>query len=159
METFAETPFAVLTIIVAPAILTNASSVLSLGTGNRIGRVVDRTRILAAELAQLEPGTPLAAAVAEQLAQLKARAWLLLMALRCFYASIGGFAAAALLAVVGTIVAPGLAVVFGTTAVLGVLAGLVGVGGLVVGGALMVRETQLAVRFLEREAEASQLRS
>ena len=36
-------PFAVLTAIVGPAILTNASSVLCLGTSNRIARVVDRT--------------------------------------------------------------------------------------------------------------------
>ncbi len=41
-------PFAVLTAVVAPAILTNASSVLALGTSNRLARVVDRTRIVAA---------------------------------------------------------------------------------------------------------------
>ena len=50
MDSIATSPFAALTIIVAPAILTNAASVLSLGTGNRIARVVDRTRILAAEM-------------------------------------------------------------------------------------------------------------
>ena len=49
-----ENPFAMLTAIVAPAILTNASSVLSLGTSNRLARVVDRTRQIAAELAKLE---------------------------------------------------------------------------------------------------------
>ena len=43
---FADNPFAVLTAIVAPAILTNACSVLSLGTSNRIARVVDRTRVV-----------------------------------------------------------------------------------------------------------------
>jgi len=51
---FADNPFAVLTAVVAPAVLTNASSVLSLGTANRIGRIVDRTRILTAELRQLD---------------------------------------------------------------------------------------------------------
>ena len=35
-------PFAVLTFISAPAVLTNASSVLLFGTGNRYGRAVDR---------------------------------------------------------------------------------------------------------------------
>ena len=44
-------PFAVLTAIVAPAILTNASSVLALGTSNRLGRVVDRTRVVASAMA------------------------------------------------------------------------------------------------------------
>ena len=53
MAGLAESPFAALTIVVAPAILTNASSVLCLGTGNRIARVVDRTRALRAELASL----------------------------------------------------------------------------------------------------------
>ena len=53
----ADNPFAVLTAIVAPAILTNASSVLALGTSNRLARVVDRTRVVAAELAGFEPAS------------------------------------------------------------------------------------------------------
>ena len=36
-------PFSILTIVVAPAVLTNASSVLALGTNNRLARVADRT--------------------------------------------------------------------------------------------------------------------
>jgi hypothetical protein len=36
-------PFAMLTAIVAPAIMTNASSVLALGTSNRLARVIDHT--------------------------------------------------------------------------------------------------------------------
>src|SRR6266567_3733024 len=55
--TGAGNPFAVLTAIVAPAILTNASSVLALGTSNRLARVVDRTRIVAAQLAAFAPDT------------------------------------------------------------------------------------------------------
>ena len=54
----ANSPFAVLTAIVAPAILTNACSVLSLGIGNRLGRVVDRTRVVASDLAASRPETP-----------------------------------------------------------------------------------------------------
>ena len=37
-------PFAALSLIVAPAILTNASSVLSMSTSNRLARAVDRPR-------------------------------------------------------------------------------------------------------------------
>src|SRR5258708_36629341 len=51
-----ENPFAVLTLIAAPAVFTNASSVLSLGTGNRLARGVDRTRQLARELHAGPPG-------------------------------------------------------------------------------------------------------
>jgi hypothetical protein len=35
-------PFSILTVVVAPAVLTNASSVLALGTNNRLARVADR---------------------------------------------------------------------------------------------------------------------
>ncbi|HLZ90322.1 MAG TPA: DUF2721 domain-containing protein [Candidatus Acidoferrum sp.] len=50
-------PFGVLTAVVAPAILTNACSVLALGTSNRLARVVDRTRVVAREMAELAPGS------------------------------------------------------------------------------------------------------
>jgi hypothetical protein len=54
-----DSPFAVLTLIAAPAVFTNASSVLALGTGNRLARVVDRTRALVKELhsADIDPAT------------------------------------------------------------------------------------------------------
>lgn len=153
MEPLTNSPFAALTIIVAPAILTNASSVLSLGTGNRIARVVDRTRVLAAELALLQPTSPRAAAYEEHLRRLRVRGHLLIRALRCFYASIGAFAASALISVIGSLAATTWGdAAFQGMAVLSLVSGTVGVAGLVIGCGLMVRETQLAVRFLEDEA-------
>src|SRR3984957_1226663 len=100
MPTLSENPFAILTAVVAPAILTNACSVLCLGTGNRIARVVDRTRILTNELASLQPGSPNQEARVRQLEKLQVRARFLLSALRLFYASLGSFAAAALVSVI-----------------------------------------------------------
>jgi len=97
-------PFGVLTSVVAPAILTNACSVLALGTSNRLARVVDRTRVVASELAGFEPGTSNYEDRFAQLDRLQVRAQLLLRALRLFYASIGLFAAAALVSVMGSIV-------------------------------------------------------
>ena len=47
--------FAVLTLIAAPAVLTNASSVLALNTANRFGRVIDRSRVLGGELSRTDP--------------------------------------------------------------------------------------------------------
>ncbi|ODS54680.1 MAG: hypothetical protein ABS36_10970 [Acidobacteria bacterium SCN 69-37] len=159
MATFTESPFAALTVIVAPAILTNASSVLSLGTGNRIARVVDRTRVLAAGLAAIDPASPRAAAYRAHLERLKLRAHLLLRALRWFYTSIGAFAAAALISVVGSVLASSMAdPIFQILAALGLLAGAVGVAGLVIGGVVMARETRLAVQFLEQEVEFIQAR-
>src|SRR5438045_9696699 len=70
-------PFAVLTAVVAPAILTNASSVLALGTSNRLARVVDRTRIVAAQLASFEPASADYQAWFAQLTPLQVRTQLL----------------------------------------------------------------------------------
>jgi len=50
---FGNNPFAALSILVAPAILTSASSVLCLGTANRLARVVDRTRIVSTQRVSL----------------------------------------------------------------------------------------------------------
>jgi len=151
--TGAGNPFAVLTAIVAPAILTNASSVLALGTSNRLARVVDRTRIVAAKVAVLEPGTADYQAWAGQLAPLQVRAQLLVKALRLFYAGLGLFAASALVSVGGSIVSYyGQSVLFQGAAALAILTGASAVLGLTAGCVLMVRETQLAVRLLEEEA-------
>ena len=151
-------PFAVLTAVVAPAILTNASSVLALGTSNRLARVVDRTRVVAKELTEIEPGAPGYAAtyqnLAAQLERLQVRAQLLVKALRLFYASLGLFASAALLSVVGSIVTYyGRRILFQVTAGLALLAGALAVVGLAWGCALMVHETRFAVKYLAQEAE------
>lgn len=130
-------PFAVLTAIVAPAILTNASSVLALGTSNRLARVVDRTRIVAAQLAPLH-----------------VRAQLLVKALRLFYAGLGLFAASALVSVGGSIETfYGYVVAFYSAATLAVLTGASAVFALCAGCVLMVRETQIAVKSLDEEAK------
>lgn len=149
-------PFAVLTAVVAPAILTNASSVLALGTSNRLARVVDRTRVVAKELAGTEPGARGYASNYEnlgaQLERLQLRAQLLVKALRLFYAGLGLFASAALLSVLGAMAMYyGQAILFRLAAGLALLAGVVAVGGLVWGCALMVHETRFAVKYLAEE--------
>jgi len=152
MASLADNPFAALTIVVAPAILTNASSVLCLGTGNRIARVVDRTRLLTSELTRLEPNSPRRELHLRQLQRLKARSQLLLRALRLFYTSLGSFAAAALISIFGAVLADFAGpVTFNVIASLGLFSGTVGVAGIVGGCTLMVHETRLAVRNLEEE--------
>jgi len=150
----ADNPFAILTAIVAPAILTNASSVLALGTSNRLARVVDRTRIVAAQLDSHEPGTADHQMWAAQLAPLHVRSQLLVKALRLFYVGLGLFAATALVSVGGSIEAYyGHPVLFRAAAALAVATGASAILGLCAGCVLMVRETQLAVKFLEEEAK------
>jgi hypothetical protein len=146
-------PFAVLTAIVAPAILTNASSVLALGTSNRLGRVVDRTRVVYADLAATEPGTLEHKEWMGQLDALKARAQMLLKALRLFYAALGLFAATALVSVAGSMATYyGQKLLFEAAGALSILSGASAVSSLAVGCVLMVHETRLAVQSLAEEA-------
>ncbi len=145
-------PFAALTAVAGPAILTNACSVLALGTSNRLARVVDRTRTVTREMAALEPGSPEHAGRARQRTNLAVRAHLLLRALRAIYGALGAFAASALLLVIGSALAfsdrpwasepfAGIALVAGASAVIALAYGCI----------LMVRETRLAVQNLTEE--------
>jgi hypothetical protein len=153
MAQFADNPFAALTIVVAPAILTNASSVLCLGTANRLARVVDRTRVVSAELANTAPNTRNLEDCQHKLQDLRIRWTLVLRALKLFYMSLGSFAAAALISLFGSeFTASGQHLTFNFIAMLGLLAGTAGVAGLVLGCTVMVRETGLAIKSLEEEA-------
>jgi hypothetical protein len=84
-------PYAALSLIVAPAVLTNASSILVLSTSNRLARAVDRARVLATELDTPAKAMDLAALRLSELDSAARRAVMLLGALRLFYASIGSF--------------------------------------------------------------------
>ena len=153
--TLAADPFSVLTVVVAPAVLTNASSVLALGTNNRLARVADRTHVLTAQVAKMTPDTRDYELSKAQLPALQTRAQLLLRALRCFYLGLGLFASSALISIAGSI-----AVYFGgrsafqTAAGIGVVCGASAVISLVCGSVLMIRETQLAVTGLAYEAKS-----
>jgi hypothetical protein len=137
--------FAVLTLIVAPAALTNATSVLALNTANRFGRVIDRSRVLAA----LPPEEGKAHATRlRQLRLLRQRGVLLMRAQSALYAALGLFVSAALVAVVGAASAR-LSDVAGT--VIGVVAlciGAAAAGAIGFGCVLLVRETRLALQGL-----------
>ena len=96
-----DSPLAILTFIAAPAVFTNAASVLALGTGNRLARVVDRTRQLSAELRRDNSDTALNRMYLRQLGRLGRRSDRLVRAMTFFYTAVGAFAAASLVAVVG----------------------------------------------------------
>lgn len=152
-------PFAVLSLIVAPAILTNASSVLIMSTSNRLARGVDRARELSKQLEETkdysgaEPQRRL-----RELAAAEQRTLLLLRALRSFYTGLGAFACAAFVSLLGAVFGAATerfqldAFVF-TLEVFGVLAGLIAVGSLVFGSFLLLQETRIAVRVITDRAE------
>src|SRR5713101_3155713 len=100
-------PFAVLSLIVAPAVLTNASSVLVMSTSNRLARAVDRARELSK---QLEEAGDLTSSEAvrrlRELAATEQRSLMLLVALRSFYVALGSFASATLVSLLGAVMVP-----------------------------------------------------
>src|ERR1700721_1217434 len=147
-------PFSILTVVVAPAVLTNASSVLALGTNNRLARVADRSHIVTAQLAKLEPDARDHEVSTAELVSLQTRAQLLLRALRCFYLGLGLFASSALISIAGSIVVYyGLPSAFQIAAAIGVACGASAVIALVCGCVLMIRETQLAVKGLPSDQQ------
>jgi Protein of unknown function (DUF2721) len=147
-----DNPFTVLTAIVAPAILTNACSVLALGTSNRVARVVDRSRVLAAELAKLRDGDPGQAARLRQLERLRLRSRMLMSALRIIYAALGSFAACALISVLGALATSyGIPLLFHVSALVALAVGLGGVLAVVAGCSRMVAETHLALLGMTEE--------
>jgi hypothetical protein len=146
-----DNPFAILTAVAAPAILTNACSVLALGTANRIARVVDRSRAVI-KLRAGEGHDVRESSYARQIAILRKRSRLLMNALRFFYAALAMFASTALIAIVGSaFVTFGFTAEFHAAAVLGLAVGSLGVIGIATGCALMVRETHLAIHALQEE--------
>ncbi len=151
----AENPLSILTFIVAPSILTNASSVMALGTSNRFARAIDRIRALAAQVEGKDPRlSPEIELKIRQLRVAERRALYLVRALTAFYTAVGSFAAAALL----SLTAAGLffaEFISGSYAALAgaLVAGIVGVGGVVTGATLLVLETRMTLRILREENE------
>jgi hypothetical protein len=143
--------FALLTLIVAPAVLTNASSVLGLNTANRFGRTVDRSRQLVEEMLKARGDAELNAIRARQVERLRRRATLLLRAQSYFYAALGLFVATALVSVIGAALATGHVAGYFVAALGSFAIGSSAAVSLVYGCLLLVRETRLALQSLNEE--------
>jgi len=154
-------PFAALSLIVAPAILTNACSVLILSTSNRFARAVDRARQLAREIEGAENLTDaVATRRLRELSTTEARSLLLLRAMRSGYIALSGFASAALVSLLGAVlVHAGSSVLLGSLETLALVAGGVAVGALIHASVLLVRDTQLAVGVLQERAAGLRARA
>ena len=147
-----DNPFAVLTFMAAPAILTNATSVLAMSTINRMLRTRDRMAQLYAES---EAGTPSRGDVfMQQVNRVEDQATLLLGAMRWIYISLGSFAGASLVTLLGAVSGH-----FGNVGLMrciigaGLLMGFTGVAGLVGGCANLFHATQLSLANIRQEAE------
>ncbi len=156
MDHLTTNPFAVLTFIVAPAVLTNASSVMALGTSNRFARAVDRARTLGAKW---QDNPPVSETVAQfrlkQLRYVRRRVLLLVRALTSFYLSLGAFAAASLTSLFGAVfVLMQQGTIREVAMTVAICCGVLGVGGLVTGSVLLVWETRLTLFMLREETDA-----
>ena len=152
---FPANPFAILTFISAPAVLTNASCVLLFGTGNRYGRAIDRVH----ELSDLVESS---AAMGEaelrlkvrQLESSERRVMLIVQALSCFYTAVAGFVASTLVSLIGAILVSarmeqGVWFCFA----LAFLAGTVGVSAMLTGAVMLARESRFSFHILREERE------
>jgi len=147
-------PFSVLSWIIAPALLTNACTLLILTTANRLARAVDRAQELSSKVGD---GAGLASPEAiRRLGEIKAheqRSLMLLAALRSYYVACGSFAAATLISIFGSVVASlGVRDLVRVLEVCGAAAGLVAVGALIYGSVVVMRETSIVVRVLQQRA-------
>jgi hypothetical protein len=150
---FTQNPFAALTFIAAPALLTNASSVLAMSTINRMLRTRERMTEL---LNKAEAGVQSESDAARMITlvnRIETQAALLLKALHSIYVSIGSFASGTLVTLLGAGIAP-----FHGDLWLHVMAwlggglGIVGVSGLVFGCANLFHATRLSLVNIREEA-------
>jgi hypothetical protein len=151
--------FALLTLIVAPAVLTNATSVLALNTANRFGRVIDRSRQIVGEMQHQSDDAALDAIRLRQMGRLRLRARFLLHAQTCLYSALGLFVATALVSVVGAALASGPPGSYRAAAVASLLVGTSAAGCLLYACVLLVRETRLAITSLAEETELLEARA
>jgi len=137
--------FQLLTFIAAPALLTNASTVLVLSTSNRFARAVDRAR-------KLEE-SPAAPATAQALTRVTRRALALNRSLTSFYVAVASFAVGTFSELLGGGVA---AIVRGEIApvitMIGLFVATIGTVAIATGAAFLVAETWDAYSGLREEA-------
>jgi len=152
-SSFTQTPFAALTFVAAPALLTNCSSVLALGTINRMLRTRDRMHELFDESKAGGQTVEERVHLTEATDRVERQAALLLTALRAIYFALAAFASATLVTLLGA----GLGALLGglwvhAMAMVGLLLGFFGAGGLVVGCVSLFRATQLSLVNIREEA-------
>lgn len=103
MEPAVDNTFVILSAIAGPALLTNATSLLTLSTTNRFARSVDRSRALLAEIAAAP--APLRPILRRDLAANQRRARVIARAMGGLYLAAGMFALATMLSIIGAVLA------------------------------------------------------
>jgi hypothetical protein len=147
-------PFSALSFIAGPALLTNASSLLLMGTINRYSRALDRARLLAGKIAEASAKADAGekAFLHRQLDIAQRRVLLIVRTMTAFYTAIGAFGIGTLAYLIGSTV---LHEIGGESIASLVMLGAstLGVLCLVGGTGAMVWESRLSYQILQEEAE------
>jgi hypothetical protein len=154
-NSLAQSPFAALTFVAAPALLTNASSVLALSTINRMLRTRERMHELFKESQAEGKNEEERLRLMAVTDRVEGQAVLLLTALHSIYLALAAFSSATLVTLLGA----GFAAFHGgiwvhVLAAVGLLLGFFGAGGLVLGCANLFHATQLSLVNIRDEAAA-----
>lgn len=150
----AQNPFAVMTFIAAPALLTNASSLLAMSTTQRMLHTRESMRLLLAKAEAALPGTDHGGQLVTQINRVEAQAGLLLRALRAVYLALGSFSGATLVTLLGAALSQfQMAMWFQLLSVVGIALGLAGVGCLIFGSARLFQATRLSLANIRDEAD------
>jgi hypothetical protein len=156
--TLSDNAFAALSFLAAPAILTNASTILALGTSNRLARASDRAKAAAASIVSstsTSASDPLVQFHQQDFQHSTRRAAMLIRALRRFYLAAGSFAGGTCVALVGAFAGYfDVHALDRITQAAMVLAAALGVGGLVHGCLILLYETRLAIQSLDAQHAA-----
>jgi hypothetical protein len=154
IDTVVQNPFAVITIIAAPAILTNASSILTLSTSTRLMRCLDRINTLTGHLDRHEISKELRAVYLEQTELSHRQARQFLGALRWIYVALGAFAIASFLALMGAstvTLLPGK--ILEALGALSLIAGGVGALGFLWSSVNLISASRIIVQILQTDNE------
>lgn len=152
-EIITHSPFAQLTLIAAPAILTNACSVLAMSTSNRFLRASERLRAIAQILEQPQTSGEFAELLTRQVGRLERQAVLLLNALRGAYVALASFAVASLVSILGSGISSSLAAYWAYPfVVIAMIVGFIGAGSLVIACVYLYQATRLSVLNISEEA-------
>jgi Protein of unknown function (DUF2721) len=149
-----QNPFALLSLIAAPAVLTNAASVLVMSTTNRFLRASERMRALAVRVEEKKVTPGLRALLRGQVDRTERQAVLLLGALRAAYTAIGSFASASLISILGAGIASTsfVRIGFHFMAGLALAVGVLGASALVLACARLLEATRLSMLNMSEEA-------
>jgi hypothetical protein len=154
-----QNPFAVLSLIAAPAVLTNATSVLALSTSNRFLRAGERLRVVTAEYEKATRDEDREWRLVH-IGRIENQALLLLHALRRVYVALGSFVSACLVSILGA----GLSTreihpADFIMVVVALIIGFIGGGSLVWGCMNLFHATRLSMLNISEEAAMIQKRA